>query len=311
MKSVDSSADLAAAMGRSTGSSALKDFAADIKIQHTLFALPWAILSAALAGHTYRNSLSIEKIGLILVCMVAARTAAMSANRLFDADLDAKNPRTARRAIPSGRLSVRFFAAMLAISCLIFATGCAGFEMIYHNPWPLGLCIPVLAFLCGYPFIKRFSQLCHYYLGAALALAPVCAWVAVAGRLDLPPIIMFAAVLSWTAGFDILYACQDYQSDLATGTFSVPAKFGIPRALWISRLTHVFSAAAIILLAIKAPGLGTFFDIGVVLAILLLIAQHALVKPNDLSRLNLAFFTLNGIISVTLGSLGVIDLCLH
>jgi 4-hydroxybenzoate polyprenyltransferase len=311
VNSLDPSAHLGPAIDRGSAVTSLKNFAVDIKIQHTLFALPWAILSAALAGHTYKNSLTIGKIGLILICMVAARTAAMSANRLFDADLDAKNPRTARRAIPSGRLSIRFFAIMLGLSCLIFAAGCGGFEILYRNAWPLGLCLPVLAFLCGYPFIKRFSQLCHYYLGAALALAPVCAWVAVAGRLDWPPVIMFAAVLSWTAGFDILYACQDYQSDLATGTFSVPAKFGIARALWISRLTHVVSAAAIILLAFKAPGLGTFFDIGVVAAIILLIAQHMLVKPTDLSRLNLAFFTLNGIISVTLGSLGIIDLCLH
>jgi 4-hydroxybenzoate polyprenyltransferase len=311
VKGLGTDAHFTSAIGGAATLSPLKDFAADIKIQHTLFALPWAILSAAIAGHTYKNSLTIGKIGLILLCMVAARTAAMSANRLFDAELDAKNPRTARRAIPSGRLSMRFFAAMLGISCLLFAAGCAGFQIIYHNAWPIALCVPVLAFLCGYPFIKRFSQLCHYYLGAALALAPVCAWVAVAGRLDWPPMIMFVAVLSWTAGFDILYACQDYQSDLATGTFSVPAKFGIAGALWISLMTHVVSAAAIVLLGFVASGLGMFYGIGVVAAIGLLIVQHVLVKPNDLSRLNLAFFTLNGIISVTLGSLGIIDLCLH
>jgi 4-hydroxybenzoate polyprenyltransferase len=286
-------------------------FAGDIKIQHTVFAMPWALLSAVLAGHVYRGSLTIGKIGLILLCMVTARTAAMAANRLFDAELDAKNPRTARRALPAGRLSRTFVGAMLAFSCIGFLAGAGGFEWIYRNPWPLALSLPVLAFLCGYPFIKRFSGWCHYYLGMALAFAPVCAWVAVAGRIDWPPIIMFVAVVTWTAGFDILYACQDYESDLATGTFSVPAKFGVAGALWVSRATHVVSAAAIVALGVFVRDFGLLYAIGAGVAVLLLVVEQLLVNPKNLSRINLAFFAINGLISLLLGTLGILDIYLH
>lgn len=160
--------------------------------------------------------------------MVTARTVAMGANRLFDAALDAKNPRTARRAIPSGKLSRRYVTGIVIVCCVGFILGAGGFWLFYGNLWPLALSLPVLAFLGAYPFLKCFTELCHYYLGAALALAPVCAWVAVCGKLDWPPVIMFVAVLTWTAGFDILYACQDYASDLELGVHSVPAKLGIP-----------------------------------------------------------------------------------
>jgi 4-hydroxybenzoate polyprenyltransferase len=288
--------------------SKLAAFAADIKIGHTVFALPFALLSAFLAADGWPRP---GVLGLILVCMVTARTVAMAANRLLDAPLDALNPRTARRAIPSGTLSRAFVGSALALCAAIFLAAASLFWFIYHNPLPPILAVPVLAFLSAYPFLKRFTRLCHYYLGAALALAPVCAWIAIRGDLRWPPIIMAGAVLSWTAGFDIIYACQDYAADVACGVFSVPAKIGIANALWVARLTHACSAALLITLGLRTPQLGTLYFIGVAVAILLLIVEHTLVKPDDLSKVGLAFFTVNGIISVLLGLLGIINVLLH
>ena len=281
----------------------LELFARDIKISHTLFALPFALLSTFLAA---RGIPSPGVLLLIVVCMVTARTVAMAANRLLDARLDALNPRTAGRAIPSGRLSAGFYAAVLAACALTFIGATAGF-LRYRNPWPLILAAPVLVFLCGYPLLKRFTRLCHYYLGAALALAPVCAWIAVSATLAPPPLWMAAAVLCWTAGFDIIYACQDYRSDVECGVFSVPARIGIGPALWVSRLTHVACVAMLVMLGVSTPELSTLYFIGVGAAILLLVVEHTLVKPDDLSKVNLAFFTVNGIISLLLGTLGTVD----
>ena len=209
--------------------------ARDIKVSHTVFALPWAVLATFLAARGWPHP---GQLLLILMCMVTARTVAMSANRLLDAELDAINPRTARRAIPSGALS-RGLVLLVLVSCAIgFIASTAGFLAIYNNRWPLILSLPVLLFLAAYPLLKRFTRLCHYYLGAALALAPVCAWIAIRGDVALTPLLMAGAVLTWTAGFDIIYACQDYASDVEHGVFSVPSKFGIGAALWISRGTH-------------------------------------------------------------------------
>ncbi len=285
-------------------------FAGDIKIAHTVFALPWAMLAVAVAARAHPGSLSFGKIGLILICMATARTVAMSANRLLDARLDAQNPRTARRAIPSGALSIRFYAIMLALCAGAFIAGAAGF-LHYGNRWPLALSLPVLLFVSAYPLLKRFTRLCHYYLGAALGLAPLCAWLALTGQINSPPIFMALAVTSWTAGFDIIYACQDYQSDVALGIFSVPAKFGISGALWIGRLTHVFSVAMMLLVWKHAACLHELYLLGVAIAAVLLIVEHALVKPTNLARINLAFFTINGIISLVVGALGITDAMLH
>ena len=287
----------------STLSAKLKTLARDIKISHTLFALPFALFATFLAADGYPGT---GKLLLILLCMVTARTVAMSMNRLIDAELDSLNPRTANRALPSGSLSSAFYMVVVLFcsSAFIAATALFGY---YKNIWPVILSLPVLLFISAYPFLKRFTRLCHYYLGAALALAPICSWIAVAGNLKLPPLIMAGAVLLWTAGFDIIYACQDYQSDLETKTFSIPARFGIKNALIISRLTHLAAAALLITLGLITPQLRTIYVIAVGLSILLLIYQHAIVKPYDLSRVNLAFFTLNGIISLSLGTLGIID----
>ncbi len=244
---------------------------------------------------------------LILICMVTARTVAMAVNRLLDAKLDARNPRTARRAIPSGALSVRFYASAVALCSAAFVAATAGFQVLYHNPLPLIFSVPVLAFLSAYPLLKRFTRLCHYWLGASLALAPVCAWIAVKGTIDLPPIWMFVAVLFWTAGFDIIYACQDYEVDLRDGLFSVPSKLGIKKALWVARLTHLVCAGALIALGLATPRFGPIYFGGVVLALVLLVTEHTLVSEKNLSRIGLAFFTMNGIFSITLATLGIID----
>lgn len=261
-----------------------------------------------LAASRTAGGLRLGQLLLILICMVTARTFAMLANRYFDAEVDAQNPRTARRVLPSGQVSPRFmFLAMIA-SAAIFIAAAGGFQIIYHNPWPLLLAIPVLAFLVGYPFLKRFSRFCHYYLGTALALAPVCAWLAIAGRVQAPAWCMFAAVLLWTAGFDILYACQDYQFDVTHGLFSIPAKIGIPAALWIARATHFACLGFILLLGLITPELHNLYWIGAIIAAILLFTEHLLIKPNDLSKITLAFFTLNGIISLMLGTLGTLDI---
>ena len=282
-------------------------FARDIKISHTVFALPFALLSTFIAAGGWPP---LGKLALILLCMVTARSLAMAANRLLDAQLDALNPRTARRAIPSGTLSRAFYLA-IALSCAVaFIASTAGFYWIYHNPWPLRLSLPVLAFLCAYPLLKRFTRLCHYYLGMALGLAPICAWIAVRGSLAPPPLWMAGAVLCWTAGFDIIYACQDYDSDVACGVFSVPARLGIGRALWVARLTHAVSIAMLIALALSAQ-LGVFFRAGIAIATALLVIEHLLVRADDLSKVGLAFFTMNGVISVLLGTLGITDVLVH
>ena len=281
-----------------------ESFARDIKISHTVFALPFALFGTFLAAN------GLPKVGvltLILVCMVKGRTVAMASNRLLDATLDARNPRTAGRAIPSGRLSRTFYASVLAACGFAFLAACAAFWFAYRNPYPVLLALPVLLFLSAYPLLKRFTRLCHYYLGAALALAPVCAWLAVRGSLAPTPFWMAGAVLCWTAGFDIIYACQDYLSDVECGVFSVPAKIGIGPALWVSRLTHLACVAMFVGLGRSSPALGTLYWTGIAVGVLLLIVEHSLVRPDDLSKVGLAFFTVNGVISLLLGTLGVID----
>jgi 4-hydroxybenzoate polyprenyltransferase len=285
-------------------------FARDIKLSHSVFAMPFALLSTVLAAHRTPGGLRVGHVVLVVLCMVFARTSAMAANRLFDAKIDAKNPRTVRRAIPSGALSPAFVALMFAVSAVAFVVTTGGFLYLYANPWPLALSVPVLAYLCGYPFTKRFTRFCHFYLGAALALAPVCAWVAVKGTLDAPPLWMFAAVLTWTAGFDIIYACQDYAIDVRDGLRSVPSTLGVARALLVARLTHVASAAFLVALGRTTPEFGSIYLAGASIAIALLAVEHLLVSPTDLSKVGVAFFTVNGVISLVLGGLGIVDVAL-
>jgi 4-hydroxybenzoate polyprenyltransferase len=285
----------------------LRAVAADIKLHHSVFALPWAILATVLAAHR-AVGMRWGQLLLVLICMVSARTVAMVANRVLDADVDIKNPRTARRAVPAGRVSAAFAWVVLLAASVVFVAAAAGFALLYKNPWPAILSVPVLLFVIGYSLTKRFTWLCHYYLGVALALAPVCSWLAIAGSLSSPPLWMAAAVVCWLAGFDILYACQDYAFDVAHGLFSVPSRIGIARAMWVARLTHVACIGCLVGLAVTTPELHVLFFIGIGITAVLMTVEHSVVSPTDLSRLTLAFFTLNGVIGLLLGTLGVIDI---
>ena len=290
----------------------LVEFAADIKLSHSIFALPFALLAMVMAAEaaTPGGRVRAGQVALIVACMVIGRSFAMGMNRLLDARLDAMNPRTARRAIPAGRLSRGAALGILVACAIAFELVATGFGLFYGNWLPAMLAMPVLALLGAYPLFKRFTRYCHFYLGFCLALAPVCAWVAIAGRLGLEPLLMALAVTCWTAGFDILYATADVDSDRATGTFSIPARLGIPRALWVARATHAACVALLIALGVAAPPLAATWFAAVAFVSCVFVVEHAIVRPDDLSRLNLAFFTLNGVVSVCLGTLGILDVLL-
>lgn len=270
----------------------LKTTLAMIKFEHTLFALPFAFLGAILAA----NGLPPwRQILWITVAMIGARSAAMTFNRIVDRDIDAANPRTANREIPSGKLSIGFAWAFLYVSIAIFELAS------YMLNWLTFALSPVaLLFVLGYSYAKRFTAFAHMLLGVALAISPSAAWIAVRGNLfDEVPILLSLFVLMWTAGFDVLYACQDYEYDRKAGLRSIPARFGIKNALWISRLFH-FQSFVVLLLLWLVTGQAWLALAGVVLVGTLFVYQHTLVKPNDLSRMNAAFFTTNAFVSVIL-----------
>ena len=288
-------------------------FARDIKISHSIFALPFALLATFLAlQSTATEKTSFPKpwtIGLIILCMILARTMAMAFNRWADAKLDATNPRTQGRAIPSGRLSGSFMLSV-AIGCAFgFIVACAGFWIFDGNAWPLILSPFVLVFLGGYSYTKRFTWLCHLYLGLALALSPIAAVIAIAPSYlsSSEPWLLAGMVMCWVAGFDIIYALQDVTADREAGTFSMPSRLGVEPALWISRLLHLISLALLITLAAVSSQLALRFHIGVSIVAALLILEHALVWGSKTHHINMAFFTVNGLISVLLGALGIWD----
>ncbi len=263
-----------------------------IKFEHTLFALPFAFLGAVLAADglpTWRQILWIT------LAMVGARSAAMTFNRIVDREIDAANPRTANRELPSGRLSLSFAWAFLLASVAVFVFAAYSLNWLTFALSPVAL-ISVL----GYSYAKRFTALAHMLLGWALAISPTAAWIAVRGAIDSEvPILLSVFVLMWTSGFDVLYACQDQEFDRKAGLHSIPARFGIARSLWIARLFH-FQAAIVLLLVLAFTGLGwpAYLGAGAVMA--LLVYQHTLIKPNDLSKMNAAFFTTNAFVSVIL-----------
>lgn len=224
--------------------------------------------------------------------MVSARSAAMAFNRLADATIDAANPRTRTRALPAGQLSPAFVATFVAISCAVFVLAAAQLNRLTFALSPLALAILLL-----YSYTKRFTRLSHLVLGFTLGIAPAAAWIAVRGSLDPRILLLTAAVTFWVAGFDVLYACQDFDFDRDAGLHSIPSHIGIPAALWIARAFHVIMLILLIAL-IPAFSLGKLALAGVIVVLLLLLYEHSLVKANDLSRLNAAFFTLNGVISV-------------
>ena len=263
-----------------------------IKFEHTLFALPFAFLGAILAAN---GMPTWKQILWITVAMVGARSAAMTFNRIIDIDFDAANPRTANRELPTGRLSVGFAWGFLFVSIGIFLFAAWSLNWLTFALSPIAL-LSVL----GYSYAKRFTAFAHLILGWALAISPTAAWIAVRGTLDSEvPLLLSLLVLMWTAGFDVMYACQDYEFDKRAGLSSIPAKFGIRNALWIARLFHVQAFLALVLLYF-VTGLGWLALAGVTAVGLLLIYQHTLVRPTDLSRMNAAFFTTNAFVSVIL-----------
>jgi 4-hydroxybenzoate polyprenyltransferase len=279
-----------------------------IKFSHSVFALPFAMLATFLAARPRLPSGT--QLALILVCMVAARSAAMTFNRIADMRFDRANPRTAKRALPAGRITPGAAWLFFLAAAALFLFGCAGFWWFCGNGWPLALSLPVVALLCLYSYTKRFTRLSHIVLGTTIALAPVAAWVAIEPTtLGLTAGLLMLAAACWIAGFDVIYACQDVDFDRQVGLHSLPARLGIAAALWIARGLHVITVAALLGVGLTAD-LGTLYFVGVGCATLLLIVENAIVHPHDLSRVNVAFFTVNGIVGVVLGALGVLDVWL-
>lgn len=282
----------------------VRHFLEMIRFSHTVFALPFALLSAVLAWRLPDSPFEWRELGGILLCMVFARSAAMGFNRVVDRRFDAENPRTAKRHLPAGLLSV---TAAVVFTLLCSAAFVASTLVFLPNPWPLRLSLPVLAFLLGYSYAKRFTHWCHYWLSAALMLAPVAAWIAIRGTVELVPVLLGAVVFFWVGGFDILYACQDADYDRKKGLHSLPARVGIPNALRIAALSHLITIAGLFALWHFA-GLGPVFLVGLLVVTALLVYEHSLVRPDDLSRVNAAFFQVNAIISIGLLGLGLADL---
>jgi 4-hydroxybenzoate polyprenyltransferase len=265
-----------------------------IKFEHSVFALPFALTGALLAFRESR--FDVREFGYkllwIVVAMVGARSAAMAFNRILDADIDAGNPRTRMRHIPAGILSSRFAWGFTAAAVLVFLLAARAL-----NPLCLKLAPIALAVLFFYSFTKRFTTFSHLVLGFSLGMAPAAAWIAVRGSLDLRILWLTAAVTFWTAGFDIIYSCQDYEFDSGAGLFSLPRRFGMAGALWIARLLHVAMIASLGLLSISFK-LGALSWAGIGAIVLLLLYEHRLVRADDLSRVDAAFFTVNGYVSV-------------
>jgi 4-hydroxybenzoate polyprenyltransferase len=281
-----------------------------IRFSHTVFALPFALTSAALAWKRAGRVTLLEVIG-ILLCMVTARAAAMAFNRLVDRQYDAANPRTAGRHLPSGQLSVAAVLAFTVFSSLLFI-GSAALFLLQNNPWPVILAVPVLLFVCAYSLTKRFTALCHFWLGISLFLAPVAAWIAIRGLPDWPemlePLLLGGAVLFWVAGFDILYATQDVEFDRKARLNSVPAALGISGALRVAQLCHLVMLGLLLSLAFVSPDLRWVYLLGLAAVATLLAYEHWLVSPSDLSRVNDAFFRVNAVISLGLFGLVLVQL---
>jgi len=261
-----------------------------IKLSHTIFALPFAMSGLILALRVH--PVTLRMIFWIVIAMVGARSAAMGFNRIADADIDAENPRTAVREIPSGTISKKEALAFTIFSSilLVFAAGMLSEICLW-------LSVPLLVFLFFYSYTKRFTWLAHIYLGIAIGLAPVAVWIAIAGVPDLAIIILSLVLMTHIAGFDILYSCQDAEFDREKKLFSIPARFGVRRAFLISAVLHIFTVALLSLLYFTA-GFGIYYFIFTVIIAILYIIEHRIVNPDDISKINIAFFHINSIISV-------------
>ena len=279
-----------------------------IKIEHTLFALPFAFLGAALAARDVPPqpaSFWVSKLLWITVAMIGARSAAMTFNRIADRGIDAANPRTAARALPAGLLDMRFAVVFTIVSVAVFLLAASQLNRLTLILSPIAVGSVLL-----YSYTKRFTSFSHFVLGWCLAIAPSGAWIAICGKLTLVPVLLSLSVMLWTAGFDVLYACQDYEFDRGAGLYSIPRRFGISAALWIARGIHALMFASLVMFFLNAH-LGLLGLIGVIATGALLIYQHSIVKANDLSRLNAAFFTTNAFVSVILLVTISADVFLH
>ncbi len=281
-----------------------------IRFSHTLFALPFALLAAAMAwASNARNVPPIPFRGRdlagILFCMVAARSAAMAFNRLADRRIDALNPRTRTRHLPSGTLSVGGVWTFTILCSVGFVAG----TLIFLPNWiPLAASVPVLLFLMGYSYAKRFTVLAHVWLGMALALAPMAAWVVLRNEIAWPPVVLSLAVAFWVAGFDMIYACQDYEFDVTMRLHSIPARLGIAGALRLAAACHLGMVLLLAVLPWSYPLFSWVYLLGVGAIAVLLVYEHWLIRPDDLSRVNRAFFHVNAVVSVGLLVLGVVEL---
>lgn len=273
-----------------------------IKWEHSIFALPFALCGAMLAAGGIPP---LHQLAWIVVAMIAARSAAMAFNRWADAAIDAANPRTSTRALPAGHLSPAFVAMFVVVSSLVFVLAASQLNRLALELSPVALAVLLL-----YSYTKRLTRWSHLVLGFALGIAPSAAWIAVRGSLDPRILLLTAAVTFWVGGFDVLYACQDYDFDRQAGLHSVPRYFGIRASLWIARGFHLIMVGLLIALLIVF-GMGKVAAVGVLAVILLLIYEHSLVRPNDLSKLNAAFFTMNGVISVLFFVFAAADLLLR
>ena len=269
---------------------ALATYSRMIKLSHSIFALPFALAAAVLASR--QVPVTWQQVALIVACMVFARSSAMGFNRLVDHEIDARNPRTANREIPSGQISARAAWAFTLASAALFVACCA-----LLDPLVLYLSPVALAVVWGYSFTKRFTALCHLFLGLALALAPTGVWIALTGSFGWVPALLSLAVGSWVAGFDIIYSCQDVDHDRSHGLRSIPAALGLKGALGVSAALHVVTIGALVSLPLVVP-LGWPWWVGVGLISAVLTYEHWIVRPDDLSRIDKAFFDLNGYVSV-------------
>ena len=278
-----------------------------IRFSHSVFALPFALLSAALAWRHPDSPFSFRQLVGILICMILARSSAMAFNRIVDRRFDAQNPRTAQRHIPAGLLGLSTVIAFTLISSLGFI---AATLIFLPNPWPLRLSVPVLLFLCGYSYAKRFTVFCHYWLSTALMLSPLAAWIAIRGEVAIAPALLSAVIFFWVGGFDILYACQDAEFDRSNQLFSIPARWGIPTALRVAFFSHLMTIACLFGLW-SVSGLGTVFLLGCTAVSALLLYEHSLVTPSDLSKVNKAFFNVNAVVSLGLLTIALADMWLQ
>lgn len=269
--------------------SAVRVYLEMIKVEHSVFALPFAMVGMIYAANGFPGW---RIFGLIVLAMVSARSSAMAWNRIADREIDAKNPRTKIRAIPAGMISLSKATAFFLVSCALFFVSAWMLNSLTFVLSPIALFV-----ILGYSHTKRFTWLCHYWLGLSLGIAPAAAWIAVTGKFEWTPALWIVGVMFWTAGFDILYALQDDEFDKENGLQSIPSKFGRNAGIWISRTSHIFAVCALVAAGVLV-GAGVAYFVGCLFAAAMLAYEQSLVKTNDLSRLNMAFFTLNGYISV-------------